>query len=110
MDDKTRRSIFFYADQLYAKALEAMEAENFRMVDIFSLSSYGAATYLAIEKSGSEEFKERANQLALAARQLSDQAYAEQRRRHIEPRMSGRNKLSDRVDHEVREIARHCQE
>jgi len=71
--------IFEYADRLYAKALQELNAGRFRMVVVYALSSYGAAVFLASDEATPEQICERASQLEQAAWNLSKQAYSAQR-------------------------------
>jgi hypothetical protein len=84
-----RNEIFEYAEGLYAKALQVMDEQRFRMADIYALSSYGAAVFVAADKAGPQEIRDRAAQLEQAAWTLARHAHAAERGRMIEPRMQG---------------------
>lgn len=101
-----REQIFEYADRLYAKALESLGAEEFRKADIYAISCYGAAVYLASDENGPEDLRKRAAQLEEAAWSLSKQAYAGARRALIEPRMMGHSHEDEEIRGEIHEIAR----
>lgn len=77
------------------------------MVDVYALSSYGAAVYLASDDAAPKQIREQASQLEQAAWNLSKQAHSAQRLALLEPRMSGDEADDDleEVREEVRRIA-----
>lgn len=105
-----REQIFEYADRLYAKALHEMESERFRIVDMYALSAHGAAVYLATDQNSPGDLRRRAGQLEEAAWALSRRAYralrGEQRRKLMEPRMSGDHDETEDIRMEMRAVAR----
>lgn len=77
------------------------------MVDVYALSSYGAAVYLAADETTSKQIREQASQLEQAAWNLSKQAHSAQRLALLEPSMSGDEANDDleEVREEIRRMA-----
>lgn len=83
--------ILKYAEGLYSMALERMKKEQFRKADIYALSAYGAASFVAAQKSIPEEMREIALELEHASWRLAKRAYGSARMSLMEPRLSGRD-------------------
>lgn len=107
--ENLREQLFEYADWLYSKAIQEMNAGRFRMVDVYALSSHGAAVYLASDDAAPKQIREQASQLEQAAWNLSKQAHSAQRLALLEPRMSGDEANDDDLE-EVREEVRRIAE
>lgn len=97
-----RAEILEYADRLYAKALESMDEQQFRMADIYATCSYGASVFILSDRSAPKSIRDHAQQLDEAALKLSQYAHSAEWSAMLKPSMQG--PLDD--DRELQEARR----
>lgn len=100
------KQILFYAESLYESALQNMTDGRFRVADIYATCAYGAANLLSNDPDGSGDQKAQAQELAEVSYQLSRQAYSMDRKRMLEPGMSGSEDEMERFKLDMKKIAK----
>jgi hypothetical protein len=84
-----RREFLDYADGLYAKALQAMQDERFRLAEIYALSSHSPAAFVSADSSGPKDLRDKAALVEEAAWRLAKEAHSAHIWKAMEPSLSG---------------------